>query len=181
MPALHSSSSISDEDGREVANTFDGEFSFIHRIDLIQWVAYQFSSGSIAITAAESVRNVRLREFFPPSSVLITQQFLDEITLALSPSPSIVIGTPPAVLTIPRNLWEELVDACYPEEPLFWDYNSQASPRTPAYLDDEVIDGHEGVGNGSFPILTLDLCIYLLDHVRHRCRRASPPCMNDRC
>jgi len=67
---------------------------------------------------------------------------LDELTDILPPSPPLAIRTPPAVLTIPRDLWEDLARACYPEE----------TPRTPADLD-EVIDGHdEGAENGSFLI-----------------------------
>ena len=50
----------------------------------------------------------------------------------------------------PRNLWEELVDACYDEEPSFWDCYPRTAPRTPVDLDDEVTNGHdEGVENGS--------------------------------
>ena len=59
--------------------------------------------------------------------------------------------TPPTALAIPRNLWEELVDACHPEESLFWDYYPQATPRTPVDLDDDVTNGHdEGAEKGSF-------------------------------
>jgi len=44
------------------------------------------------------------------------------------------------VLSIPKNLWEELADACHDDEPSFWDCYPRATPRTPVDLDDEVAD-----------------------------------------
>ena len=53
------------------------------------------------------------------------------------------------VLSIPRNLWEELVDASHDSEPSFWDCYPRATPRTPVDLDDEVAYIHnEDVENG---------------------------------
>ena len=102
------------------------------------------------------------------------QQLLDEIALAFSPSPSplSVARTPPAVLTVPRSLWEELADARYGEEPSFWDCYPQATPRTPINLDDEVTDGHvERVESGSsrisrFISTSIYLIVYYTDVVK---------------
>ena len=70
------------------------------------------------------------------------------------------------VLNIPRNLWEELVDAYYGKEPSFWDCYPRVAPCTLVDLDNEVIDDHdEGIENSS----TLHLCIYLTDRILYRC------------
>ena len=113
------------------------------------------SAGLIASAATRPAQNVSLqfRMPTPPSPLLIArdQQFLDEITLAFSPLPStsLIARIPPAVLTIPRNLWKEIVDARYGGGPSFWDCYPQSAPRTPVDLDDEVTDDHvQGVESG---------------------------------
>ena len=69
MPTLHSSSSISDEEGdREIATTFNGESSFIRAMS--EPIGYSLASsgvssislGLVAGTAAPSVQNVNLLE-----------------------------------------------------------------------------------------------------------------------
>ena len=95
---------------------------------------------------------------------------MDEITLALSPSPSFgVIRTPPVVTTIPRNLWDDLVDICFSDEPSVWDCYPQATPRTPVDLDDDLaIEGHdeciESTGSSYIShsaFASVDLTVYL--------------------
>jgi len=69
MPILHSSSSISDEEGdHEVTTTFNGESPFIRPIfgsmgcSLASSGVPSVSVGLIANTAARSVQNVNLLE-----------------------------------------------------------------------------------------------------------------------
>ncbi|KAF9644974.1 hypothetical protein BDM02DRAFT_813294 [Thelephora ganbajun] len=114
MPSLHSSSSLSDEE------------------DDHSPVAVPFndnssvSAGPIFSIAARSVRD-----------------FMDEITHAFSPSPSFVTRTPPVVTRIPRNLWEELVDAGSNDEHSAWDGYPRVTLHTPVGLNDESIEGHD--------------------------------------
>jgi len=84
---------------------------------------------------------------FPPSPSIIhtdhTRQFLDEITLTLSPSPSFITRTPPVVLTVPTNLWEDLVDIRFIGESSVWDCYPRPTPRTPVALNDDAIESHD--------------------------------------
>ena len=109
-------------------------------------------SGSIASTASQrSVRNVGvINTILSTIHAHLTWQFLDEISLALSPSPSYVIRTPPPVPRIPKDLWDKHVDACFDDKRSVWDSYPQATPRTPVDLDDEVIEVYdEDISNRS--------------------------------
>lgn len=149
IPNLHSSSSLSDEKDRHSEVLCSSNSECIIYLAVEQTGCSPPPSGdsrSIADSAAaRSVRNVGA--FNTLLSIIythLTRQFLDEISLALSPSPSFVIRTPPPVVPrIPRDLWEDLVDPCFDDKPSVWDSYPQTTPRTPVDLDDEVIEVYD--------------------------------------
>lgn len=74
---------------------------------------------------------------------------MDDITIAISPSPSFVVNAPRP--KVPRNLWEGFVDDADADELSAWDDYPRPLPRTPVVSFEEeaaenIADGFEVVG-----------------------------------
>jgi hypothetical protein len=79
---------------------------------------------------------------------------LDDITLAISPSPSFIVKAPRP--KVPRDLWEGFVDGNdnADKEPSVWDNYPRPFPRTPVVSFEEeaaenIADGFEVAGEFS--------------------------------